>query len=178
MNKKSYSPSQFGRDAEYIIALHLISKGWQVKLSKGSRGPADIIAKKDLILLYIQIKASSKLTRIKSSDITKLKSKSYLDGALPVLATLQPFFQFSKQNEGKIIITTTGTTSAAATATAIETATATATITTTTTTISTSTKSEMKKSIKEKKEEEDEEEKKVKFKIYFYNLSDWSRLDL
>lgn len=151
MNKKSYSPSQFGRDAEFIIALHLISKGWQVKLSKGSRGPADIMAKKDLILLYIQIKASSKLPRIKSSDIIKLKSKSDLEGALPVVATLQPFFQLSKHNEGKIITTTE-----------------------TTTTISTSTKSSIKKSIKEKKEEE----KKIEFKIYFYNLSDWSKLDL
>ncbi|HET8857138.1 MAG TPA: hypothetical protein VFM28_06395 [Nitrososphaeraceae archaeon] len=155
MNKKSYSPSQFGRDAEFIIALHLISKGWQVKLSKGSRGPADIMAKKDLILLYIQIKASSKLPRIKSSDIIKLKSKSDSEGALPVVATLQPFFQLSKQNEGKIITTT---------------------IATTTTTISTCTKSAIKKSIKEKKEEE--EEKKIEFKIYFYNLSDWSKLDL
>ena len=153
MNKKSYSLSQFGRDAEFIIALHLISKGWQVKLSKGSRGPADIMAKKDLILLYIQIKASSKLPRIKSSDITKLKSKSYLEGALPVVATLQPFFQLSKQNEEEII-----TTAVAAT---------------TTTTINTATKPAIKKSIKEKKEE-----KKMEFKIYFYNLSDWSRLDL
>jgi hypothetical protein len=155
LNKKSYSPSQFGRDAEYIIALHLISKGWQVKLSKGSRGPADIIAKKDLILLYIQIKASSKLPRIKSSDIIKLKSKSDLEGALPVVATLQPFFQLSNQNEGKIITTTTATT--------------------TTTTINTCTNSAIKKSIKERKEEE---EKKIEFKIYFYNLSDWSKLDL
>lgn len=153
MNKKSYSPSQFGRDAEYIIALHLISKGWQVKLSKGSRGPADIMAKKDLILLYIQIKASSKLPRIKSSDIIKLKSKSDLDGALPVVAIIQPFFQVSNQNEGKIITTTTATT---------------------TTTISTCTRSAIKKSIKEKKEKE----KKIEFKIYFYNLSDWSKLDL
>ena len=149
MSKKPYSPSQFGRDAEFIIALYLISKGWQVKLSKGSRGPADIKAKKDLILLYIQIKASSKLPRIKGSDITKLKSISHLEGALPVVATLQPLFQLAKQNEEKKIITTT------------------------TTTISTATKSAIKKSIKKK-----EDEKKIEFKIYFYNLSDWSKLDL
>ncbi|HET9808030.1 MAG TPA: hypothetical protein VFP49_14100 [Nitrososphaeraceae archaeon] len=148
MSKKSYSSSQFGRDAEFIIALYLISKGWQVKLSKGSRGPADLMAKKDLILLYIQIKASSKLPRIKGSDITKLKSKSHLDGALPVVATLQPFFRLSKsQNEEKI---------------------------TTITTSSTAAMSSIKKSIKKKKEEQ----KKIEFKIYFYNLSDWSKLDL
>lgn len=144
MNKKSYSPSQFGRDAEFIIALYLISKGWQVKLSKGSRGPADLMAKKDLILLYIQIKASSKLPRIKGSNITKLKSKSNLEGALPVIATLQPFLQLSNYNKETITITTT----------------------------STAAKSAIKKSINKK------EEKKIEFKIYFYNLYDWSKLDL
>jgi len=144
LNKKSYSPSQFGRDAEFIIALYLISKGWQVKLSKGSRGPADLMAKKDLILLYIQIKASSKLPRIKGSNITKLKSKSNLEGALPVIATLQPFLQLSNYNKETITITTT----------------------------STAAKSAIKKSINKK------EEKKIEFKIYFYNLYDWSKLDL
>ena len=142
MSKKSYSPSQFGRDAEFIIALYLISKGWQVKLSKGSRGPADLMAKKDLILLYMQIKASSKLPRIKGSNISKLKNKSHLEGALPVIATLQPFFQLSNHNEETI--TTTSTTAMPA----------------------------IKKSINQK------EEKKIEFKVYFYNLYDWSKLDL
>jgi hypothetical protein len=142
LSKKSYSPSQFGRDAEFIIALYLISKGWQVKLSKGSRGPADLMAKKDLILLYMQIKASSKLPRIKGSNITKLKSKSHLEGALPVIATLQPFFQLSNHNEETI------------------------------TTTSTAAKSAIKKSINQKKEN------RIEFKIYFYNLYDWSKLDL
>ena len=142
MSKKSYSPIQFGRDAEFIIALYLISKGWQVKLSKGSRGPADLMAKKDLILLYMQIKASSKLPRIKGSNISKLKNKSHLEGALPVIATLQPFFQLSNHNEETITTTSTAATSA------------------------------IKKSINQK------EEKKIEFKIYFYNLYDWSKLDL
>jgi hypothetical protein len=142
LSKKSYSPSQFGRDAEFIIALYLISKGWQVKLSKGSRGPADLMAKKDLILLYMQIKASSKLPRIKGSNISKLKNKSHLEGALPVIATLQPFFQLSNHNEETITTTSTAATSS------------------------------IKKSINQK------EEKKIEFKIYFYNLYDWSKLDL
>ena len=142
MSKKSYSPSQFGRDAEFIIALYLISKGWQVKLSKGSRGPADLMAKKDLVLLYMQIKASSKLPRVKGSNISKLKNKSHIEGALPVIATLQPFFQLSNHNEETITTTSTAATSA------------------------------IKKSINQK------EEKKIEFKIYFYNLYDWSKLDL
>lgn len=145
MSKKQYSASQFGRDAEFIIALYLISKGWQVKLSKGSRGPADLMAKKDLILLYIQIKASSKLPRIKGSNINKLKSKSNLEGALPVIATLQPFLQLSNHNKETMTITTTTSTAA---------------------------KPAIKKSINKN------EEKKIEFKIYFYNLYDWSRLEL
>jgi hypothetical protein len=144
LSKKSYSPSQFGRDAEFIIALYLISKGWQVKLSKGSRGPADLMAKKDLILIYMQIKASSKLPRIKGSNITKLKSKSHLEGALPVIATIQPFFHLSNHNKETITRTTT----------------------------STAAKPTIKKSTNKK------EEKKIEFKIYFYNLHDWSKLDL
>ena len=134
MNKKSYSPSQFGRDAEFIIALYLLSKGWEVKLSKGSKGPADLMAKKDLILLYIQIKASSKLPRIKGSAITKLKSKSFIDGALPVVATLQPIFPFLDHDE-KILNNDSITLS-----------------------------------VKKKD--------KMEFKIYFYDLSDWSNIDL
>ena len=134
MNKKSYSPSQFGRDAEFIIALYLLSKGWEVKLSKGSRGPADLMAKKDFILLYIQIKASSKLPRIKGSAITKLKSKSINDGALPVVATLQPIFPIVNSVRN---ITNNDTIN-----------------------------------LSNKKKE------KMNFKIYFYDLSDWSHMNL
>lgn len=135
MIKKSYSPSQFGKDAEFIIALYLISKGWEVKLSKGSRGPADLMAKKDLILLYIQIKASSKLPRIKGSAITKLKSKSFTDGALPVVATLQPIFPFLDHDKKKVI------------------------------------KNDSINMPVKKKD-------KMEFKIYFYDLSDWSYMNL
>lgn len=134
MNKKPYSPSQFGKDAEFIIALYLLSKGWDVKLSRGSRGPADLMAKKDLILLYIQIKASSKLPRIKGSTITKLKSKSINDGAVPVVATLQPIFPIV--NSVKNIINS----------------------------------DTIDLSIKKKD--------KMNFKIYFYDLSDWSNMNL
>jgi hypothetical protein len=135
LNKKSYSPSQFGNDAEFIIALYLLSKGWEVKLSKGSRGPADLMAKKDLILLYIQIKASSKLPRIKGSAITKLKSKSFTDGALPVVATLQPIFPFADSDK-KII------------------------------------NNDSINNLSVKKKD------KMNFKIYFYDLSDWSNMNL
>ena len=134
MNNKTYSPSQFGRDAEFIIALYLLSKGWEVKLSKGSKGPADLMAKKDLMLLYIQIKASSKVPRLNGSAISKLKSKSFMDGALPVVATLQPMFPLLDHDE-KILNNDSITLS-----------------------------------VKKKD--------KMEFKIYFYDLSDWSNIDL
>ena len=163
MIKKPYSPSQFGRDAEYIIALYLISKGWQVKLSKGSRGPADLMAKKDLILLYIQIKASSKLPRIKGSNITKLKSKSQSDGALPVVATLQPFIQLLNHNKETIAIKSKSN------------------ITSMTINNGNNTKNFINNSINKQVQKETCETKevnKIEFRIYFYNLHDWSKLDL
>lgn len=132
-----------------------------MKLSKGSRGPADLMAKKDLILLYIQIKASSKLPRIKGSNITKLKTKSQLEGALPVIATLQPFFQFSNQNKKTIAIMTNTK------------------ITKIITTNGYNAKKLTNNSIYTEEEgKEEEARRKIEFKIYFYNLHDWSKLDL
>jgi Holliday junction resolvase len=87
---RSYSKSRFGRDAEWIIALNMMSLGWNVKLSKGSRGPVDLFASKVSELWYIQIKASSRAPRIKSGEIDKLIDFASTDGANPVVATLQP----------------------------------------------------------------------------------------
>ena len=87
---RSYSKSRFGRDAELIIALDMMSLGWNVKLSKGSRGPVDLYASKDSELWYIQIKASSRAPRIKSREIDKLIDFASADDANPVIATLQP----------------------------------------------------------------------------------------
>jgi Holliday junction resolvase len=90
---RSYSKSRFGRDAEWIIALNMMSQGWNVKLSKGSRGPVDLFASKVSELWYIQIKASSRAPRIKSGEINKLIDFASADGANPVVATLQPLLE-------------------------------------------------------------------------------------
>ena len=87
---RSYSKSRFGRDAEWIIALNMMSLGWNVKLSKGSRGPVDLFASKVSELWYIQIKASSRAPGIKNGEINKLIDFASADGANPVVATLQP----------------------------------------------------------------------------------------
>jgi hypothetical protein len=85
-----YSRSKFGRDAEITIALHIMSKGWDVKFSKGSRGPADLYASKGSEEWYIQVKASTKAPKIKGLDILRLEKLASLAGACPVLALLQP----------------------------------------------------------------------------------------
>ena len=86
----SYSKNRFGRDAELIIALNMMSLGWYVKLSKGSSGPTDLFATKWSKFWYIQIKASSRAPRIKSREIDKLIDFASADDANPVIATLQP----------------------------------------------------------------------------------------
>jgi Holliday junction resolvase len=85
-----YSRSKFGRDAEITIALHIMSKGWDVKFSRGSRGPADLYASKESEEWYIQVKASTKAPTIKGLDILKLEKFALSAGACPVLALLQP----------------------------------------------------------------------------------------
>jgi len=87
---RSYSKSRFCRDAEWIIALNMMSLGWNVKLSKGSRRPVDLFASKVSELWYIQIKASPRAPRIKSGEIDKLIDFASADGANPIVATLQP----------------------------------------------------------------------------------------
>ena len=85
-----YSWSKFGREAEYVAALYLKSLGWQVTMSKGSRGPADLIASRSEDTWLIQVKASSKLPRLKGYEVKRLKEMADNSGASPVIATLQP----------------------------------------------------------------------------------------
>lgn len=98
-NKKDnpYSWSKFGREAEYIVALYLKSIGWSdVCLSKGSRGPADIIAlSRDdsnniAIKWLIQVKASGGIPRLKGYEVKRLMNFAKNNEGLPVVATYQP----------------------------------------------------------------------------------------
>jgi Holliday junction resolvase len=86
-----YSWSKFGREAEYVVALYLRSLGWNVSLSRGSRGPADIIATSGNAYWFIQVKSSAGIPRIKSHEIKRLKEMAAYKGGLPVISTFQPF---------------------------------------------------------------------------------------
>jgi Holliday junction resolvase len=85
-----YSKSKFGRDAEIAISLYMISKGWGVTMSKGSRGPADLYAKKELNLWCVQVKASTKGPKIKGLAISRLIDHASAENGRAVLAILQP----------------------------------------------------------------------------------------
>jgi hypothetical protein len=86
-----YSWSRFGREAEYVVALYLKSSGWNVALSRGSRGPADIIATCGNAQWFIQVKSSAGVPRLRGYEIKRLKEIAANKGGLPVISTLQPF---------------------------------------------------------------------------------------
>jgi len=88
----SYSWSKFGREAEYIVALYLKSIGWNdVRLSPGSRGPADITASCPGTRWFIQLKASSGVPRLRGHEVKALKELAENNNGLAVVSTLQPF---------------------------------------------------------------------------------------
>lgn len=103
MQNNLYSFSKFGRDAEFIIANYLKLRGWNVNLSKGSRGPADLIATKNLKKWLIQVKSSTVIPRLKSYEIERLNQLAKLTCGVAVLATLQPVqtVQQLKQNHAE-----------------------------------------------------------------------------
>jgi Holliday junction resolvase len=87
----TYSWSKFGREAEFVVALYLRSRGWNIELSKGSRGPADIIAtNRNYTKWMIQVKSSKGITHLKGYEVKRLKEAAEKNDGLAVIATLQP----------------------------------------------------------------------------------------
>ena len=89
----TYSKYRFGRDAEITISLYMMSKGWRVTMSRGSRGPADLYAKRESKLWCVQVKASTKALCIKGLAIRRLIAHALQENGHPVLAILQPSFK-------------------------------------------------------------------------------------
>ena len=85
-----YSWSKFGREAEFVVTLYLKLRGWTILLSKGSRGPADIIAIRNFKKWLIQVKSSTRIPRLKGYEVESLNKMAQRDGGEPVIATLQP----------------------------------------------------------------------------------------
>ncbi|MGC2572543.1 MAG: restriction endonuclease [Candidatus Nitrosopolaris sp.] len=85
----SYSWSRFGREAEFVVAIYLQSCGWNVRLSPGSRGPADLIATQGSDKWLIQVKSSSKIPRLKGHELKQLRKMAKTANGHPVIATVQ-----------------------------------------------------------------------------------------
>lgn len=87
----TYSWREFGREAEFIVARYLKSKGWNITFSPSSKGAADIIASKNMKKWCIQVKSSLKSPHITSEEIKRLKEYSSSTNGIPVFATIQPW---------------------------------------------------------------------------------------
>jgi Holliday junction resolvase len=85
-----YTWAQFGREAEFVITIYLKLKGWNIVLSKGSKGPADIIASQNLTKWFIQVKSSTALPRLKGYEVKRLRELAEISGGLAVIAILSP----------------------------------------------------------------------------------------
>lgn len=85
------SCSRFGREAEYLTGLFLSNNDWLVFFSKGSRGPADIVAKQHDVLLLIQVKSSTKIPRIRGAEIhALLQMSNNISNSYPILTLVHP----------------------------------------------------------------------------------------
>jgi Holliday junction resolvase len=82
--------SKFGTDGEYLVAIYLTSCGWNVQLSRGSRGPADIIASRGSSKWLIQVKSSRKIPSLRGRELNRLREMAKAADGLPIVATVQP----------------------------------------------------------------------------------------
>jgi Holliday junction resolvase len=80
---------RFGREAEFVVAIYLQSCGWDVQLSRGSRGPADLIATQGLDKWLIQVKSSNKIPSLKGRELKQLRIMARRANGHPVIATVQ-----------------------------------------------------------------------------------------
>jgi Holliday junction resolvase len=91
LQTSSYSWAQFGREAEFVITIYLKLRGWKIEqLSKGSKGPADIIASNETTRWFIQVKSSTGLPRLKGYEVKRLRELAKISNGLPVIAILCP----------------------------------------------------------------------------------------
>ncbi|TVP39745.1 hypothetical protein [Candidatus Nitrosocosmicus arcticus] len=93
------SYSRFGREAEYAVGSCLTNYDWAVFFSKGSRGPADIVASRDNTFLLIQVKSSTKIPRIRGAEIQGLIQMSKkISNSYPLLSLVHPHLECNVNN--------------------------------------------------------------------------------
>ena len=100
LQTSSYSWAQFGREAEFVITIYLKLRGWKIEqLSKGSKGPADIIASNETTRWFIQVKSSTGLPRLKGYEVKRLRELAKISNGLPVIAILCPIESHNESSE-------------------------------------------------------------------------------
>ncbi|MGD9672634.1 MAG: hypothetical protein AB7U98_04035 [Candidatus Nitrosocosmicus sp.] len=93
------SCSRFGREAEYLTGLYLSNNNWLVFFSKGSKGPADIVAKQNDIILLVQVKSSTKIPRIHGCEIQQLiQMADKISNSYPILSLIHPQLNCNTNN--------------------------------------------------------------------------------
>lgn len=91
--------SKFGREAEYITGLYLSNSNWLVFFSKGSRGPADIVAKQKDTILLIQVKSSTRVPRIRGREIQGLvQMANKISNSYPLISLVHPQLNCNTNN--------------------------------------------------------------------------------
>lgn len=82
------STATSGRQREYKVRNHMITKGWeQIMRAAASKGPADIaMAHEEHGLALVQVGTASK--RLGPADRKRLLRAAWLCSALPVVATV------------------------------------------------------------------------------------------
>ena len=79
--------SEYGKLAEYLVANHLLKRGYEVRVSKNSKGFADILAWNEQRLL-IQVKASAKSAHIKAREVSGLQRAAENSNARAIVAVV------------------------------------------------------------------------------------------
>ena len=85
-----YSRSKFGRDAEITIALHIMSKGWDVNFQGVAEDQRTCMPQRNPKNGIYKLKRVPKAPRIKGLEILRLEKLASSAGACPVLAFFQP----------------------------------------------------------------------------------------
>lgn len=96
--------SKLGRSAEIEVAILLELFGWNVRLSPGSRGPADLFAQRKSDKWLIQVKSSGNIGRLKGLELKQLKDLAKRTDGLPVIALVQPRVSEMAEKENLISI--------------------------------------------------------------------------
>ncbi len=80
--------ADYGIKAEYLVANYLLNKGFNVNVSKNSRG-VDILAWNERVRFCIQVKASLKSVHLKGREITQLKHAALTNNCKALVAIVR-----------------------------------------------------------------------------------------